>query len=79
MQIHSVGIDLGKTTYHRVAIGAVGQAGRTCRSWPVMHLKTLLVISSSVRCRPVDFVSPVAYSVHRTRNNAGKGTVALTR
>jgi hypothetical protein len=25
MQIHSVGIDLGKTTYHLVALGAAGK------------------------------------------------------
>ena len=25
MQIHSVGIDLGKTTFHLVALGATGQ------------------------------------------------------
>jgi transposase len=25
MQIHSVGIDLGKTTFHLVALGAVGK------------------------------------------------------
>jgi transposase len=25
MQIHSVGIDLGKTTFHLVALGAAGQ------------------------------------------------------
>ena len=27
MQIHSVGIDLGKTTFHLVALGTAGKVG----------------------------------------------------
>ena len=34
MQIHSVGIDLGKTTFHLVALGAAGKvsSGRSSHS-----------------------------------------------
>jgi hypothetical protein len=31
MQIHSVGIDLGKTTFHLVALGAAGKLRREAR------------------------------------------------
>jgi hypothetical protein len=44
MQIHSVGIDLGKTTFHLVALGAAGSRGRgactACNSQPVSVVRT---------------------------------------
>jgi hypothetical protein len=37
MQIHSVGIDLGKTTFHLVALGAAGKVlRRGSRNLPLM-------------------------------------------
>ncbi|WP_158793819.1 hypothetical protein [Granulicella sp. L60] len=45
MQIHSIGIDLGKTTFHLVALGASGKVlvngvpGSFCTSWEAIKLE----------------------------------------
>jgi hypothetical protein len=55
MQIHSVGIDLDKTTFHLVALGAAGKVIVRKK----FNLKQLLVYTANV---PVSLIGLEAYS-----------------
>jgi len=56
MQIHSVGIDLGKTTFHLVALGTAGKVlGNSINAQgKLWTLKLPLVNSMPVLRRPVE-------------------------
>jgi hypothetical protein len=50
MEIHAIGIDLGKTLFHMVGVDSLGRPAIPCKLWIVNSLRIVAISKSVSNC-----------------------------